>query len=867
MGESTLQIPKKINAMKLLMLTALFICTSFAYGYRITDVSEIEGKEEEITEIDLSNKGLTEFPSEILSCKNLKWLDLSNNGFVKVPTSLGELKSLKHLDLSENQNLSQFDLMYIFDSCSFELKSLNLASSGLFFLPDGVALQGDLRSLDLSGNYLTVLPYSMMSMSKLRDVNLADNKLKNIAAIANYWWGLKRIDVSGNSGMNSEELLLSLCFIDGLGSVTISYLTVLPDEFMLFGADELIIKSSTIPKFPRSEYSPKIGRLIFEDCSFENPESTISAINSSQTTDYVGLREMVSVDLIPFLELKVDSIDIRSNVISDISVISAMTDVSWLDIRDNSISQQSLKTLAANKPGLEMVYQEVVQSSVGISPPVANYVQKPTVKKINPGKDQKISIGQASFDIPAQSFMLQNGQSYSGPVKLEYTEYTSPEQIFLSGISMTTDFEGETFMLSSGGMFNLEAKDKDDNTLALRPGKKIDVQFGATNNNQNMTTWQMDDNGVWQAKGENEAVEIFKIDQDLMDSIMNQDFYEISLAQIVRHRHRYMPNIGRGKRLEDFTISFDHLISRMPDEQVTFNGLNIEERIVDKRSQYLCQFTFVYDGEFSSKAKRILEEVNDNMDTKYRRLRIKGFENLYKKEGPNFIPELSLKPNHEKDNFTLTFSYMDTTFNLPVLVLDKKGNKAGAKKMVKFYKNYLEAHANYKLEREANADKIRPLIEKQKKAVMEKAKKDEEARQKRIWDLREVYRMEANASSVQRVLTIDGFGLWNCDRRSRMIRPTSFSQTFSSVAGGMIKEEPESITVIDRTTNGVITFKEKSRAFFDKMSDNVFIVFFTATTVGVYRNWKEKMNSDKIELKMFDVGSMSTGDFVKELQP
>ncbi len=825
----------------------------------------------EITEIDLSNKGLTKFPSEVLACKNLTWLSVANNGFVKVPSDLGKISTLKHLDLSKNQNMSQFDLMNLFDSCSFSLNSLDLSASALFFLPDGVPIQRELRKLNLADNYLTVLPYSMMSMSKLRDINLANNKLKDISSIADYWWGLKTIDASGNSGVNSEKLLMSLSFMDGLESVTVSYLTAIPEQFALFGAKELIIKSSTISKFPRTEYSPKIGKLVFEDCVFNNAEATIASINTSETTNYVGLRKMVSVDLIPFLQLEIDSLDIQSNVISDITAISEMSTVSWLDIRGNSIPQSSLKALAENKPEMNMVYGEVIQPSVGIAPPFAEYVQKPTIKKIKADKAQKVRIGKATFDFPEESFVSADGSLYTGPVKLEYTEYTTPEEIFLSGISMTTTSEDETFMLSSGGMFNIEAKDNKGNELALKPGKTVDVTFAATADNQSMPVWQMDQNGVWQMQGTDKVEEVFKVDQRLLDSVMNQDFYEIQLNQIKRYRHRYKPMVGRGERLEDFTISFDRLVSVLPEEDVKFTGLNIEETIRDERSHFLSQYTFVYDGDASRATNEVLMDISREMNHKYGRLKIKGTENSYSKNGPNFSPELSLKPNNSKDNFILTFNFKDTTFNLPVLLIGKKGKKASSKEIEKFYKKYLISHGEYKSERERNADKIRPLLEKQKKAIMKKAKKDEEMRQERLWDMERKYKadMDADASStsVQRALNINGFGLWNCDARRRMMRPTSFSQAFSSVAGGMIDEEPTAITVLDRTTNGVITFKDKRKAFFDGESKNVFVVFFTGTLVGVYRNWKEKMDDKKIELKMIDVGETSAGDFIKELKP
>ncbi|NEU81532.1 leucine-rich repeat domain-containing protein, partial [Nostoc sp. UIC 10630] len=58
---------------------------------------------DEVTELDLSNKGLTTLPPKIGQLTNLQSLDLSENQLSSLPPKIGQLTNLQSLDLSENQ--------------------------------------------------------------------------------------------------------------------------------------------------------------------------------------------------------------------------------------------------------------------------------------------------------------------------------------------------------------------------------------------------------------------------------------------------------------------------------------------------------------------------------------------------------------------------------------------------------------------------------------------------------------------------------------------------------------------------------------------------------------------------------------------
>ena len=64
---------------KFSLIISCLLLTVSSIAKKITNVSELKGDFNQITEIDFSNKGIIDFPLDILKCKNLKALNLSNN--------------------------------------------------------------------------------------------------------------------------------------------------------------------------------------------------------------------------------------------------------------------------------------------------------------------------------------------------------------------------------------------------------------------------------------------------------------------------------------------------------------------------------------------------------------------------------------------------------------------------------------------------------------------------------------------------------------------------------------------------------------------------------------------------------------------
>lgn len=838
------------------LLLGMALIAMKASAIKITSLSEINGNELLITEIDLSNRGIVEFPEIILQCKNLETLSLRKNGFVELPLELGKLEHLKKLDLSENQNISPLQLNDLFDSCVFELEELYLEDCALFFLPEGIAKQESIAVLDISDNYIQTLPYAMMHMNRLENADFSNNKLRDISWLSTKWWALKEIDASGNEDLEAAGLLMNLSFQDNIEKITVSNLSVIPQEFKYFTGKEIVFKNCVIPDLPRHKYSSKIARISFENCVFPKPEKIVERINSYAKPGKLTFRNTEHHQLLPFLNANVDSLDLRDNQLTLIDPVIEMEKLKWLDIRSNPVSNKSLDFVSNERPDITLFASEPIQESVGISPPFPGREPQPEVVKIQAKKPQVVPIGKTIFNIPENAFLTQSGEVYQGPVDIEYTEYNTPEDIFLSGISMTTNFEGEPYMLSSGGMFRFEAKDQDGNELQANPSQPIQAKVISQSSRPNMQTWRMNDTGVWVDYGEDNMDEVFKLDKSRLDSIMKIDFGSLIETNVEYVHNRYVPIIKKGDRLKDFEISFELLNTDWrTNKKIRLTSENdIEVFTRDYHSEFLCHTNLVYDGDSSAYYQEKLEAMHDYCSKTYSKLRLKQSRyESYTKQGPNFITELKLSPDYENDNFDLTFKFKDSVVNIPVVFKTRSDHYSSKPKEISSYFNrYQYSFKKYVKEKRRNYFKIVPYIKKAKKAMRLRALNAEKARQRNLFDQRGNNKLMLSIGSVERSVSMDGFGLWNCDVRSRMVAPRNMGDEFYSVAGEMIDDKVEKVTVIDKSQNGVVNFDGKEKKFFDKNSKNVIIVFFASVGVGIFKSWIDNIRGNKLELRLLD---------------
>jgi len=129
----------------------------------------------EITELDLSNKGIDKLPAGIGHLPSLSVLFLSGNNFTKFPKEIENLTLLTVLDLSRN-NLSKIPKEI--ETLNY-LTYLNLSHNNLTKLPKQIGTLNFLSYFDLSHNNLTKLPKQIADLNYLIELNLNYNNIRN----------------------------------------------------------------------------------------------------------------------------------------------------------------------------------------------------------------------------------------------------------------------------------------------------------------------------------------------------------------------------------------------------------------------------------------------------------------------------------------------------------------------------------------------------------------------------------------------------------------------------------------------------------------------------------------------------------------
>lgn len=842
----------------------LLIFTSFhtSFAFKTSDLQSIKGKEEEVTILDLSNQALISIPEEVLMCKNLVELDVSMNGIVELPIGLAKLKNLKILNLSDNVGVSITDLDHLFEAATFQLTELYLNNCELGFLPQNIGRQKNITRLDVQGNKLNNLPYPIVQLAKLEYVNLSNNLITDISWQVNQWWHLRSLDVSENPKLKTDELIFSLSVKDQMDFLALSHLKTLPVEFKHLNIHHLSISRSTLKTFPRVETSTVIEKLSFNYCQFEQPEKTAEIIDKYVHPRYLNLDHSNYSTLKAFSLIDVDSISIKNNALTNLDPLLEKKALKWLDCRANKISIENIKKFSRIKPNVALLYNEPIEEKIGINPPLPSLVPQPTTKTFSSLESNLLSIGSSSITVPKEAFIDKDGKVYQGEVKIEYTEFMEPVSILLSGITMTSDSARENLFFSSGGMINLEAYDEIGNPLKLNEDKTIEVNMMSPSANTAMNLYQLNENGNWEYNKKDVVNEPFKIDLSKIDSAANAAFLNFNRTKIQVVSNRIIPHVKGNSEHRSLELTFSRLITLPKLKSIRTEKRKITVRKPEFASKFLASQKYIIDGNSDSILfyKDWIKRVSKGLKKKYNHYKMRPMSKKYF-DGLNVIQNLNIQHSEKHDRLYLNFLYEDSLVNIPVTLATKADD---IKRRIKSFKSFSKRYRFYQkkdeaLKRKRNR-KLKRIIKQQEIEIKKLARKLEEQRQKLIFENKELLNSSVNQTSVQRIFSITGLGIWNCDVRSRMERPTVIANNFIGDDGVEIEGKPTQISVLDFDKNGVITFNNSS-AFFDAASKKVAImVFFKNDMIGIHKSWRaNKTNPKKITLETFNSKAI-TGD-------
>ena len=136
---------------------------------------------------------LIRFDTRIFSLKNLSSLDLRSNKIQYVPQELTKLNQLNELILSKNEIKDLPNSLFLSSSkLCHSLRSLNVSSNKLTYLPKDFCNLKTLQTLDISFNQIKALPqYIGVYLKALRTIRASSNCIKFLTSL----FLLPRLDV------------------------------------------------------------------------------------------------------------------------------------------------------------------------------------------------------------------------------------------------------------------------------------------------------------------------------------------------------------------------------------------------------------------------------------------------------------------------------------------------------------------------------------------------------------------------------------------------------------------------------------------------------------------------------------------------
>ncbi len=144
--------------------------------------------------LGLASNEFDEFPSIISNLPRLQTLMMNDNQLVTLPAEIGQLRHLQILGLNNNLLL---DLPPEIGNLK-KLKVLGLTNNRLTSLPDSFIRFRYLEQLGLSNNQLTAIPAVIFDLDELQVAGFSNNKIKDFPKELMQLKRLQRLDLTGN---------------------------------------------------------------------------------------------------------------------------------------------------------------------------------------------------------------------------------------------------------------------------------------------------------------------------------------------------------------------------------------------------------------------------------------------------------------------------------------------------------------------------------------------------------------------------------------------------------------------------------------------------------------------------------------------
>lgn len=440
----------------------------------------------------------------------------------------------------------------------------------------------------------------------------------------------------------------------------------------------------------------------------------------------------------------------------------------------------------------------ITQKKPFIHPPIKGANVPYSSYKVESSKGGIYTYNKSKITIPANAFCDENGKDVNGTVQINYREFHDAIDFFVSGIPMTYDSAGSTYNFESAGMLDMQGT-LNGKPVYIKPGKTIQVAMSSVQTGTKYNVYKLDT-----AKKNWTYVEKSK--------------YQLQQSKTTTVKKDIIINIQQLKKQDSLSTAKN--IAAIKQEEKKLEAEKPVPPVKAKDNNY----TFSIDAD-----KKDFPELS-------------VYENLMfevdpsdKEYDPNWVKSVwtdaKLTRGKNSNDYIFTVSKGDIKHDIFIHpVFQGKDYEVATKEYNQKFSDYqvkLEAKKEEeKKEKEAYWAKVAEMEKKQEQAMNERLatiQKEKEADAKNKADaqasMQKQYQKTMVQNNVINYLTLNNFGVWNCDNPNSLPEGASLTPFYTDV----LKEDLNgtNIYLIRKDKNSIITFYPGHKCSFDPSERNL----------------------------------------------
>ena len=384
--------------------------------------------------------------------------------------------------------------------------------------------------------------------------------------------------------------------------------------------------------------------------------------------------------------------------------------------------------------------------------------------------------------IPAGAFLDDKGNEVDEDVTIEYREFHDPIDLFLGGVPMTYELNGETYHFETAGMIEFNAFYENE-VLYANPNQPITVELASDQVGEEFGLYHFDDKlGTWVPKGQpsyEEPVSMHHPEQTIMytgDVLTSWEVHDIDKDGNVVAILQYVDvpfNVDQEREVLEYmnplpTIPYKPVQATSEIFQITFDVAEFPE--------------------------------------------LKGYDHLvFEREDGKITggdPELSSLAQDENGDYSITI--LDNGHTEQVLVKPVFSSEHFDEAM-EAYQSMIRAFDLEVIERQERIDRMRV-------ASVEVTQGDPVIIQSAEGQVPlDFYESTEQAMSVYRSFHMDNFGLWNCDSPTKLPQGALMDVSFA-LDGQQI--ELDQFFLVDDQVNALFAFYDGAQLSYNPNHNN-----------------------------------------------